>query len=358
MLKAGIVWNEEHSISDEGTPQGGVISPMLANVALTCLDEEVYNKFGSRRTNRRTNPIIRYADDFIIVARSKREATAIKSYIKDFLKPKVGVELSDEKTHITNISDGFDFLGFNFRKYHDTLLIKPQREKVQEFKWKLKHTIRIFSDKPAHVLISKLNPIINGWGNYYRHVAAKRTFVKLCRAVWINTRQWVIGKHPRQRRRAFERYYTDMGNRRWIFHDEESKVALAQIDKIPIKRFIKVHRDRRVYNMRDKEYWKIREYTNAKNSIYGSPVMTRLFRRQHGKCDYCGNLMTDEHIKSTEIHRHHMKPRSEGGDDRLGNLRLLHLDCHNSLHVSIPRKDMARYMDNRIDYLRILKPQS
>ena len=126
MLEAGIMHNLDLTPSLQGTPQGGVISPMLANVALTTLDMEVMKVFGKRDMN----PIVRYADDFVIVAQSESHANKIKSHIKEHLKTKVGLQLSDKKTHITEISKGFNFLGFNIRKYDNKLLIKPSRENV------------------------------------------------------------------------------------------------------------------------------------------------------------------------------------------------------------------------------------
>ena len=113
--------------SVKGTPQGGVISPILANVALTCIDEEVRDRYELRGMN----PIVRYADDFVITAKSESEAENIKSHIGEYLKSEVGLTLSDEKTHITEISEGFDFLGFNFKKYGNKLMIKPSRKNVR-----------------------------------------------------------------------------------------------------------------------------------------------------------------------------------------------------------------------------------
>ena len=114
---------------------------------------------------------------------------------------------------------------------------------------------------------------------------------------------------------------------------------------IPINRFIKVRIGKRVYDKNTKEYWLKREYMNAKNSIYGSNTLKALFGRQKGECEYCKQPITETDVKESAIHKHHMKPRSEGGNWKLSNLRLLHADCHTSL-----------YNDKGIDYLRLMKP--
>jgi RNA-directed DNA polymerase len=358
MLKANIIWNGEITKSPEGTPQGGVISPMLANVALTCLDEEILNRFGQRiGTSREINPIVRYADDFIIVARSEKEAEAIKSHTKAFLKPTIGVELSDHKTHITDISDGFDFLGFNIRKYNDKLLIKPSKENVQNVKRKIKKEFRKLSHATTSALIRKLNPITKGWGNYYRHVVSKEVFTHIDRFLWLRTQRWIVRKNPLTPKKRLKRiYYRTEGKRDWVFYDKESTLSLTLLSQIPIKRYYQVKYDMRVYDANAKEYWEKREYLNAKNSIYGSRTLKMLFSEQKGKCDYCGQPMTDKQIQSMEMHKHHMKPKSEGGKVSQGNLRLLHTECHTSLHSVYSRKEMADLIDKGIDYLRLMKP--
>ncbi len=330
------------------TTQGGVISPMLANVALTCLDELTLEY----AIGKGSNPIVRYADDFIITVKSEEKALAIKSHIKEYLKDATNLTLSDDKTRITEISEGFDFLGFNTRKYKDKLLIKPSKANVEKFKLNVKKVIKI-TDDPIE-LIHKLNPIIRGWGNYYRHVVSKDTFDYLGKILWQNTSKWCRKRHPRGNGHWIKQYYKmDRGNR-WRFSYEGA--IMDNIYSIPIRRFIKVRSDKRVYDASDKEYWDTREYVNAKNSIYGSIETKTLFYKQRGKCGYCVHPITDTQVRDNTIYKHHMKPRSENGDWKLGNLRLLHADCHTSLHSMYSRKEMADLMDKGIDYLRLMKP--
>jgi RNA-directed DNA polymerase len=349
MLKANIMEELTLTPSSEGTPQGGVISPMLANVALTCLDKEVKTHYEYRGMN----PIVRYADDFVIVTRTKEEAETIKSYIKEYLKEVVNLELSEEKTHITQIDNGFDFLGFNIRKYGEKLLIKPSKESIHNIKRKVGTIIRILRSHDVTTLIRRLNPIIKGWGNYYRHVVSNSAYHEIDGKTWTHIKKW---GRKQNRTKWVQTYLMEKESKRLRLHDKKTGVRLVDLCEIPIKRFIKIRSDMRVYDVNAKDYWERKEYMNARDSIYGSDIMTKLFRAQKGKCDYCGESLTDAQIRETQIHKHHMKPRSEGGNWKLNNLRLLHNECHRSLHSMYSRKEMANLIDKGIDYLRLMKP--
>ena len=349
MLKAGILENERIIPNEVGTPQGGIISPMLANVALTTLDNVMeYPQIKGRYS------IVRYADDFVITAKTKEEAETTKSTIKEILKGYCGLELSDEKTRITDISTGFDFLGYNFRKYNEILWIKPSKTNIQLLKDKVSDTIK--HSTSALEIIAKLNPILTGWGNYYRHVVAKETYKHIDRIVWLQLRQWIKNKHPNMNiKYRLRKYFVKSKVRDWQFQDTQTDTKLMFINNIPIKRFIKVRKDKRVYDANAIEYWRQREYINAKNSITAEKSMMALFTRQRGKCEYCRVEITDSEVKNREIHKHHMKPRSEGGDWKLSNLRLLHAECHTQLHSMYSRKEMSDFIDKGIDYLRLMK---
>ena len=373
MLKSKIFYDGNITDSENGTPQGGVISPLLANVALTTLDEycqqfgrKAGNKSGGRYT---VSPIVRYADDFIIVCENEPEAEIIKTKIAQHLKETVGLELSDEKTQITQISKGFNFLGFYFRKYvrrdkpkKDTtdrktdLLIKPQAEKVNSLRYKLKKTLKENKASSQEVVIKKLNPIITGWGMYYRYVVSKATFNKIDSDTKIKLYLWSKRRHPDQPIGWInQRYFSMKGRRKWDFEDKKTGKYISRLSSIPIKRFIKINNDHRVYDVKSKEYWEMREYQNAKDSILGSGVLSALFGEQKGKCAYCKQPITKDEINKVEFHKHHMKPRSEGGDGKLNNLRLVHTLCHREIHALYSRKELSEYADNGIDYLRLMK---
>ena len=353
-LKAKIMEESLTIYADKGTPQGGVISPLLANVALTSLDNEMRKRFGSDEYN----PMVRYADDFVIIAKSKTEAENIKSHVKDFLSERIGLTLSDEKTHITEISRGFDFLGFNVRKYgkQDKLLITPSKESIKRAKGKIKHIFN-HTDK-LDILIRKLTRFNTGWCNYYRHVVSKATFKNIDNYIWILTKRWIKKRHPRQRARYWVgKYFTKVKGDRWTLYDSATDLTLNRLEWIAIKRFIKVRKDVRVYDVNAKEYWDKRESLNAQDALIGSGYFYKLYQAQKGRCAYCKHPFTEQQVKESSIHKHHLIPRSKGGDSKgLHNLRLLHVDCHNTLHQNLSREKMADLIEKGIDYLRLLKP--
>ena len=357
MLKADIMSGYDSTPSYQGTPQGGIISPMLANIALTCLDEEVDKVCGY--TGRKMSWLVRYADDFVIVVETEQQAKDIRKHIKAFLINKVGVELSDNKTLISEISNGFDFLGFNFRKYQNKLLIKPSKDSVMNVRRNLAKKSNELTNSSAHSLIGNINPIIRGWGNYYRHCVAKQTFNAIDSYIWLKAWQWTKKKHPNSTAKyRRDRYIKTIGNRRWVFHDRETETHLTKMNQIPIKRFIKIQKDIRVYDVNTIAYWEKRMYLNAKNSIIGSVTLTKLFRQQQGRCDYCNRHITSNHIQDGQLHRHHIKPRSLGGGWKLSNLTLLHSECHTELHGIYNRQEMADLADKGINYVRLMKPKS
>lgn len=361
MLKAGIMENLELTPSTDGTPQGGVISPMLANVALTALDNEVKRLYGRRTTPKHLtmNPIVRYADDFVIIAQSQKQAKEIKAVIKDFLRNNIGLELSDEKTHITNIDKGFNFLGFHIKKYNETLLIRPSKENIKEINKKLRfifdHSLELNSD--IGTLIHRLNPVLRGWANYYRHVVSKKTFRDIAKRVWDMTAVWIKKTYPTVPKRDWrKRFFTSIKGQRWVLCDKQKDVRLFSIKNVPIMRHIKIKGDVRVYNNDDKDYWEMRDFKLARDEIFVAISVMRLFKKQQGRCAYCKRFISQKDISNSAIHQHHLRPRSEGGDWKSSNLRLLHAECHTTLHSQISRQEMAKYVSNGIDYLRLLKP--
>lgn len=167
-LKAGFIFNGIYNSTDTGTPQGGVISPLLANIGLHGL--ETYIKS--------TNPkigVVRYADDFVVTARDKGSLEIAQNLIKQWLSER-GLELSTEKTYITSMEDGFDFLGFNHRHYSGKLLIKPSKKKVLDFCKRIGKEIKSLNGAEQALVIGKLNPILRGFANYYKGVVSKETF--------------------------------------------------------------------------------------------------------------------------------------------------------------------------------------
>jgi RNA-directed DNA polymerase len=175
-LKAGFVLGGKINPTDKGTPQGGVISPLLANIGLHGL--ETYIKS--------TNPklgVVRYADDFVVTARDIESLKIAQIQIKQWLSEK-GLELSAEKTLITSMENGFDFLGFNHRRYNGKLLIKPSKKKVLDFCKRIGKEIKTLNGMEQEKIIKKLNPILRGFANYYKSVVSKETFGYISHRVW------------------------------------------------------------------------------------------------------------------------------------------------------------------------------
>lgn len=194
-LKAGYVDNNVFQETREGTPQGGLLSPLLANIALNGMEERLKISY-SRRKDKKGNisyvtkgkyRMVRYADDFVIFAQSKEDIVALYDILTPYLKDR-GLELAEEKTRITHISEGFDFLGFNFRRYktHDGFihLSKPSKDSIREFKSKVSEICRQLHGHSVDELVGKLNSLIRRTANYWKPTAAKRIFAKMDNYIW------------------------------------------------------------------------------------------------------------------------------------------------------------------------------
>jgi RNA-directed DNA polymerase len=359
MLKAEISEKGICTLPLAGTPQGGVLSPMLANIALTALDNACKAELKIRKyTDKGYNQIIRYADDFIVVCHTKQEAENWIERAETFLKEKIGLTLSREKTKIVHITEGFDFLGFNIRKYipksHNRkprILIKPEKEKVKSFLQECQNWLVNNKQAKTTNVIVGLNQRIKGWGLYYRFVVSKKTYKKVDNELYYKTRRWARRRHPNKTKAWVEKKYFVKGRVGkkgkpvdW-FNDGQGKV-IEKLTYIPIKRFVKVRSGMRVYDKSVSAYWKEREYTNAYQQIY-SVKIEKLFLKQNGKCSTCGQSITD--IEKVEAHD--IVPKICGGNPKeLNNLRLLHLDCHDELHSHLTPQEMKYWHSKGMKY--------
>jgi RNA-directed DNA polymerase len=349
ILKAKVSEGEALYPSEMGTAQGGVISPMLANIALTELDEMCRERKGC-------TPLVKYADDFIIVCKSEAEAQKRKEKVSSRLRERVGLELSSEKSSITHISQGFDFLGFNIRKYepkspHSTpkLIIKPAKENVTGYLRDIRQTIRAMRQATTEDLIKTLNPKIQGWGLYYRYVVSKQVFAKIDHEIHQALWRWAKRRHPKKGNGwVRNRYFRTYRGNRWTFTGEEG-TRLMKMSSLPITRHIILRKGMKVYasDRETIEYWRRREYRNALKQIYSAKV-EKIYTRQKGICPYCGQPVTD--ISGT--HTHHMLPVRYGGTGKLNNLWLLHLDCHITLHSEYSLEQMRDAVRNGRWYLQ------
>ena len=343
-LKAGYVYKDELFPTETGTPQGGIISPTLANLTLDGLETVLRDKLAVSKTGKFTNNsaakhqvnFVRYADDFIITGRTKELLeNEVKPLVENFMKER-GLTLSEEKTKITHIEEGFDFLGWNFRKYDGKLLIKPSNKNVKAFLGNIRETVKRNKTAKQENLIGLLNPKIRGWANYHKGTVAKRTFAKVDKEVWKVIWQWVTRRHPNKGLHwVKEKYFKSDGNRNWIFtantKDKEGKpreLELVKASDTKIERHIKIKGEANPFDPAQESYFESRLGRKMKDKLTGRIQWLRLWWQQDKECPNCHEKITEE----TGWHVHHILPRSEGGKDNHSNLVLLHPNCHRQVH--------------------------
>lgn len=314
-----------HQETQKGTPQGGVISPLLANIALHKLDV-YFNRMGSIK-------LVRYADDFVLICKERPSEKNIKMHINRGLRG-IGLKLSEEKSGMTDCLTGFDFLGFNIRQYEVgayrsakktngerlgiKTLIKPSKEAQLKHYHKMAEIVRTHQNAPKDILIAKLNPIIRGWCNYYSHVVSKYIFSKIDHLLYKRIMRMLHKKHNRRGSKWIrENCFENIGNRNWAFGN------LLEHSKTPIVRHIKVKGEKSPFDG-DWEYWGRR---TQKYSGLGKKQQL-LLKKQKGRCNWCGQEFHISDIPLMEID--HVQPKKEGGSDSLNNLQLLHRHCHDS----------------------------
>ena len=330
-LKAGFMDKKLLQPTEEGVPQGGIVSPVIANLALDGLETELRQKYPNAKVN-----LVRFADDLIVTGASKTLLeNEIACLLEAFLKER-GLELSTEKSRITHIDEGFDFLGQNIRKYNGKLLIKPSRKNVKTFLNKVRQIIRTSGTMSAGQLIHRLNPIIRGWANYHRHVVSKRTFTKVDHALFKALWQWAKRRHPNKSHQWIRaKYFQASGHRQWIFYgslknkeDESYKVHLYPLPGIPIKRHTKIKGTANPYDPAWEIYFERRLGLQMAEDLKGRQQLLYLWQEQDGICPICHQKIT----KLTGWHNHHIVWRVKGGSDNAENRVLLHPNCHRQVH--------------------------
>jgi RNA-directed DNA polymerase len=243
-LTAGYMESGVFYDTESGTPQGGIISPVLSNLALDGLEDAV--KQATKKADKIN--VIRYADDFVITGNSKEILEQkVKPVVVAFLA-KRGLMLSEEKTHITHIDNGVDFLGFNLRKYNGKLLIKPAKKSIKTFLDNIRSLIKSHPTIKTENLIRLLNPKLRGWANYFRHVVSKKVFSKLDDAIFKTLYRWVKRRHPNQNAKwCYEKYFKHPMPVTWWFHAKSHTadgssvcVKLFKISKVKIERHLKI----------------------------------------------------------------------------------------------------------------------
>jgi RNA-directed DNA polymerase len=267
-LKAGYMEKDVFHNTDEGTPQGGIISPTLANITLDGLEAAI-EKVASRKDKIH---FIRYADDFVVTAASKEilEDT-VRPIIIAFLNER-GLELSLEKTKITHIDEGFDFLGFNVRKYGGKLLIKPAKKGIKVFLREIQGNIKRLCSAKVDSLIRVLNQKIRGWANYYRHCVAKKAFTHIDGHIFKFLWKWSRRRHPKKSITWIKKkYYTQIGHRQWRFYSivmirkRQIVMPLTLAEATPIRRHVKIRAESSPFDPDYKDYFLKR--SNERNRV-------------------------------------------------------------------------------------------
>lgn len=265
-LKSGFVFDKKLYATNSGTPQGGIISPILANMVLDGLEDIVksYSKGVSTIVNgvkQRTwegYSFTRYADDFVVIGHNPERLKQIMQEMEIFLAQR-RLEFSKEKTKITNIHEGFNFLGFHFRKYpKGKLIVKPSKENIQRLKQEIRAIFKRYRASHLLVLIRALNPMLRGWGNYFRFANSSVTFNHIDQYVWYKSMQWVKRRH--QRRRVFH-YVAYYFNKVFPFQYKVLSYELLQVvvlRMIPIKTFPLIKAEANVFDREYNEYFKKR----------------------------------------------------------------------------------------------------
>jgi RNA-directed DNA polymerase len=331
-LKAGFVYQNELFPTEAGAPQGGIISPVLANMTLDGLEAWLAEKFPqARRTGLKMN-MVRYADDFVITGHSKEWLEQeVKPVVVEFLAVR-GLVLSPEKTRITHIREGFDFLGWNIRKYNGKLLMKPSKANVKAHLDKIREVIRANKAAKQANLIRLLNPVLRGWANYHSHVVAKQTFARVDAHVWSMLWRWAVRRHPNKGARwVKEKYFKTRGTRNWVFTVTEKQedgtkreLILLQESDTPIQRHVKIKAGANPHDPEWEPYFESRWGKKMLNSSRGRVKLYRVWLRQDGLCPDCQEPIA----MGTHWDVRHIVKRTAGGSDAASNLELHHPSCH------------------------------
>jgi RNA-directed DNA polymerase len=348
-LKAGYVEAEMFHETSRGTPQGGIVSPLLANIALDGLDEllATHRKVkeyaytepnGRQKVSRKWSNrygFIRYADDFLVTAGTKEDIEAIVPTIERWFAER-GLELNTEKTHITHVGEGVNFLGFHIRQFKGSCYTLPQKDKVRSFLADIRAWLQANVSAKPEAVIHTLNPLLRGWGNYYKHGVSKRMFTYVDHHVWKMLWAWACKRHPHKGKHWIaQKYFMPTHAAQWTFHatvetrqGRQKSITLVRLMDIPIERHIKVEGTASPDDPALDTYWSKRQ-TRYGRTYWGKDSKLRtVAENQHWRCPVCSAHL----FHGEELHTHHKHPVAKGGTDRVENLVHLHKGCHQQLH--------------------------
>ena len=352
-LKSGYMYGNKYHKTNSGCPQGGIISPLLSNIALDGIEKELGISYYWHKNKRQKNGgvwqtkgnkiMVRYADDLICLCESREDALKTKTILRNSLQ-KRGLELSEEKTRITHLSEGFDFLGWNFRRYKSTnrskgeiTLIKPSKTNIQAFKDTLKEEFKKLRGQNQAVVIKKLNPIIRGWANYHKSVCSKNIYSRLDNWIYHKLMKWGKSVHPNKSHKwignkYFGRFCQGREDK-WVFgykakDNNETVYYLEKLAWTTIKRHNLVAYKNSPDDGSLSEYWDKRKIRNEefKATQNISKGKNKVAASTNYKCQWCGEMLGSEGYSN--VHIHHIVPKRLGGEDTYKNLMYLHAECH------------------------------
>jgi RNA-directed DNA polymerase len=295
-LRAGVMEDGRVTLTREGVPQGGVISPVIMNVALHGMEQAAGVRYWEGGTTLRAVPgtpvLVRYADDLAVLCASRAQAEQARDRLAGWLEPR-GLAFNEAKTRIVHLSQGFDFLGFSIRRYpNGKLLTKPSKEAMRRIRERLSTEATAMRGANADALIARLNPIITGWAAYYRIGVSKRAYNALDAHLWRLAWKWANFSHPNKPRRWIITRHFGMFNParqdKWVLGSRETGFYLRKFA------WTKIVRHRMVAGRASPDdpaltgYWQQRR---RRNRLPVDPATWHLLRRQRGRCPLCRGLL-------------------------------------------------------------------
>jgi RNA-directed DNA polymerase len=332
-----------------------VVSPALANWTLDGLQRLLAEHFAKTTTQqwRFKVHLVRYADDFLITGMSKELLRdQVQPLVAQFLEER-GLELSHEKTRITHVEEGFDFLGQNVRRYRcGKVLTKPSAQNVKTFLAKIKETIDRSGSQTAGEMIRRLNQQIKGWTMYHRYAASKRTFNYVDHRIFQMVWHWCRRRHPKKSRAWIRTtYFPPDGHRHWIFSgtllDQKGQgwpIQLMAAAQVKIIRYVKIRSAVNPYDPQWELYLEARWVWQLTQTRTGRRRIEYFWKKQKGRCMACGQPLR---LAEEDYQIHHRVWRSRGGKDTAENMELLHANCHQQIHVQERRTTAAASREGR-----------
>jgi len=284
--------------------------------------------------------VSKFADDFIVTARSIAILNEVRLVIEAFLAER-GLALSPTKTRISHIEDGFDFLGQNVRKYQGKFIIKPAKKNVKAFLAKVRQLMKHHQQSSQAELIKSLNPVIQGWTNFHRHSCASDIFSKVDHLIWMMLWRWAKRRHPTKSAAwRKQRYFLEYGGSTWNFacHTKDSTTSsgrrlskLRQAGATKIRRHVKIKADANPFDPDWESYFEQRLQRKMLHAFQGRKQLRAIWQRQDGKCLTCSQNIS----QASGWHLHHLVPKARGGSHASANLALLHPTCHHQVHQNL-----------------------